>query len=59
MSRCLDVTVGHKNDPLSFPHFETIIVSVADAPRANGILVVMANADGGRLRNRCGTELIR
>jgi hypothetical protein len=59
MSRCLDVTVGHKNDPLLFPHFETIIVSVADALRPNEILVVIAIADGGRLQNRCGTEPIR
>ena len=31
-------------------------MSVADAPRSDEILVVMAIADGGRLRNRCGTE---
>jgi len=36
-----------------------ITVSVADAPRPDEILVVMAIADGGRLRNRCGTEPIR
>src|SRR5438128_9620788 len=34
-------------------------VTVADAPRPNEILVVMAIADGGRLRNLCGTEPIR
>jgi hypothetical protein len=34
-------------------------VSLADAPRPDGILVVMAIADGGRLHNRCGTEPIR
>jgi hypothetical protein len=41
------------------PHFDTITVSVADAPRPDEILVAMAIADGGRLRNRCGTEPIR
>jgi Amino acid synthesis len=41
------------------PHFDTITVSVADAPRPDEILVVMAIADGGRLRNRCGTDPIR
>jgi hypothetical protein len=55
----LDVPLGHKDDSWSFPHFDTITVSVADAPRQNEILVVMAIADGGRLRNRCGTEPIR
>jgi hypothetical protein len=55
----LDVPLGHKDDSWSFPHFDTITVSVADAPRPNEILVVMAIADGGRLRNRCGSEPIR
>ena len=55
----LDVPLGHKDDSWSFPHFDTITVSVADAPRPNEIVVVMAIADGGRLRNRCGTEPIR
>jgi Amino acid synthesis len=51
----VDVPLGHKDDSWSFPHFDTITVSVADAPRPDEILVVMAIADGGRLRNRCGT----
>jgi Amino acid synthesis len=49
----------HKDDSWSFPHFDTITVSVADAPRPDEILVVMVIADGGRPRNRCGTEPIR
>src|ERR1700722_8204494 len=55
----LDVPLGHKDDSWSFAHFDTITVSVADAPHPDEILVVMAIADGGRLRNRCGTEPIR
>jgi hypothetical protein len=55
----LDVPLGQKDDPWSFPHFDTITVSVVDAPRPNEILVIMAIADGGRLQNRCGTEPIR
>jgi hypothetical protein len=55
----LDVPLGHKDDSWSFPHFDTITISVADAPRPDEILVVMAIANGGRLRNRCGTEPIR
>jgi len=34
----------------SFPHFDTITVSVADAPQPDEILVMMALAGGGRLR---------
>jgi hypothetical protein len=55
----LDVPLGHKDDSWSFPHFDTITVFVADAPRPDEILVAMTIADGGRLRNRCGTEPIR
>ena len=50
----LDVPLGHKDDSWSFEHFDTITVSLADAPRSAEILVVMAIADGGRLDNRCG-----
>jgi Amino acid synthesis len=55
----LDVPLGHKDDSWSFPHFDTITVSVGDAPRPTEILVVIAIADGGRLQNRCGAEPIR
>jgi Amino acid synthesis len=55
----LDVPLGHKDDSWSFEHFDTITVMVADAPRPDEIVVVMAIADGGRLRNRCGSAPIR
>jgi hypothetical protein len=55
----LDVPLGHKDDSWSFPHFDTLTVSVADAPRPDEIVVVMAIADGGRLHNRCGSAPIR
>ncbi len=55
----LDVPLGHKDESWSFPHFDTITVSIADAPRPDEIVVVLAIADGGRLRHRCGTEPIR
>lgn len=50
----LDIPLGHKDDPWSFPHFDAVTISLADAPRPDEILVAMAVADGGRLRNRCG-----
>ncbi len=55
----IDVPLGHKDEPWSFEHFDTVTVSVADAPRPDEIVVVMAIADGGRLHNRCGTAPIR
>src|SRR5437016_7602414 len=55
----LDVPLGHKDDSWSFEHFDTVTVSVADAPRPDEIVIVMVIADGGRLANRCGTAPIR
>src|SRR5207245_3715327 len=55
----LDVPLGHKDDSWSFEHFDTVTVSVADAPRPDEIVIVMAIADGGRLNNRCGSAPIR
>jgi hypothetical protein len=54
----LDVPLGHKDEAWSFEHFDTVTVSVSDAPRPDEIVVVMAIADGGRLHNRCGTAPI-
>jgi hypothetical protein len=55
----LDVPLGHKDDVWSFAHFDTVTVSIADAPRPDEIVVIMAVADGGRLNNRCGTGPVR
>jgi Amino acid synthesis len=52
----LDLPLGHKDDPWSFPHFDTMTVTVADAPRPDEIVVALALADGGRLNNRCGEK---
>jgi hypothetical protein len=50
----LDVPLGHKDDPWSFDHFDTVTISVPDAPQPDEIIVVMAVADGGRPHARCG-----
>jgi hypothetical protein len=52
----LDVPLGHKDDPWSFDHFDTITVSMPDAPRPDEIVVVLAVSDGGRIHPRCGTS---
>jgi hypothetical protein len=51
----LDVPLSHKDDSWSFDHFDTVTVSMPDAPRPDEIVVIMAVADGGRLLPRCGT----
>lgn len=50
----IDVPLGHKDDPWSFDHFDTMTLSVPDAPRPDELLIAMAIADGGRPRPRCG-----
>jgi hypothetical protein len=50
----LDVPLSHKDDSCSFDHFDTITVSMPDAPRPDEIVVVLAVADGGRPHPRCG-----
>ena len=51
----IDVPLGHKDEAWSFDHFDTITVSVADAPRADEIVLCMAVADGGRPHPRVGS----
>jgi len=50
----IDVPLGHKDDVWSFDHFDTMTVSVSDAPRPEEIVVVVAVADGGRPHPRVG-----
>ena len=51
----LDVPLSHKDDSWSFDHFDTITVSMPDAPRPDEIVMVLVVADGGRPHPRCGT----
>jgi hypothetical protein len=51
----IDVPLSHKDDSWSFDHFDTITVSMPDAPKPDEILVVLTIADGGRPHPRCGT----
>ena len=50
----LDLPLGHKDNAWSFEHFETVTVSVADAPRPDEIVVAIGIADGGRVTPRVG-----
>jgi len=51
----IDVPLGHKDEAWSFNHFDTMVVSVPDAPLADEIVIIMAVADGGRVDPRCGS----
>jgi Amino acid synthesis len=48
----IDVPLGHKDDVWSFDQIDTIGVMVANAPRPDEIVVIVALADGGRPRPR-------
>jgi hypothetical protein len=50
----LDLPLGHKDNPWSFDHFETVTIAVPDAPRPDEIVVVIGIADGGRVNPRVG-----
>jgi hypothetical protein len=50
----IDVPLGNKDNMWSFDEIDTLTVSVADAPRPNEILVVIAVSDGGRPKPRIG-----
>jgi hypothetical protein len=50
----IDVPLGHKDAAFVRSHFDAIEVRVADAPRANEIVVVIAITDSGRPNPRVG-----
>ena len=50
----IDLPLGHKDDGWSFDHFDTMTVTVPDAPRPHEIVLAIAVADGGRPLARSG-----
>ena len=50
----IDVPLGHKDAAYVRSHFDAIEVQIADAPRANEILVAVAVTDSGRPLPRVG-----
>ncbi len=55
MGVAVDLPLGHKDEAWSFDHIDTMTVSVADAPRADEIVVCLGMADGPRVRARVGS----
>jgi hypothetical protein len=54
MGSVIDVPLGHRNAAYVRSHFDAMEVSVADAPRADEILVAVVVTDGGRPLPRVG-----
>ena len=53
----IDCPLHHKDDVWKFSHFDSVQVSVPDAPRADEIVVVLAISDSGRPFHRVGEDL--
>ena len=53
----IDCPVHHKDDAWTFSHFDSMAVSLPDAPRADEIVVVLALTDSGRPLHRVGEGL--
>lgn len=50
----IDCPLHHKEDIWTFSHFDAMEVSLADAPRADEIVVIIALTDSGRPLHRVG-----
>ena len=48
----MDVPLNHKDNVWSFDELDTLTVMIADAPRPDELVVILAIADGGRVRAR-------
>lgn len=53
----IDCPLHYKDDAWRFSHFDAMEVSVADAPRADEIVVVLALTVGGRPLHRVGEDI--
>jgi len=51
----IDLPLGHKDEAWSFDHFDTITVTIADAPRADEIVLCIGVSDGPRPHPRVGS----
>ncbi len=51
----IDLPLGHKDDPWSFDFIDTMTLSIADAPRADELILCVALSNGTRARPRVGS----
>jgi hypothetical protein len=54
----IDVPLAHKDEPWSFDHFDTVTVTISDAPLFDEIVLLMAVADASRPHSRVGSDPI-
>lgn len=54
----IDVPLGNKDDPWSFPEMDTFTVTLADAPRPREICVIVVVSSGTRPNARSGKTRI-
>jgi hypothetical protein len=50
----IDLPLGHKDEPWSFDHFDTMTLWLPDAPRADEVVLCIAVSDGPRANPRVG-----
>ena len=55
MGTAIDLPLGHKDNPWAFDYIDTMTLAVADAPRADEIVIIIALADGPRPHARVGS----
>lgn len=55
----IDLPLGHKDNPWSFDHFDTMTLNIPDAPKPDEIVLCLAYSDGGRPIPRCGKGPIK
>ncbi|MBM1221274.1 amino acid synthesis family protein [Ponticoccus sp. SC2-23] len=51
---CIDLPLGHKDEPWSFDHIDTMTLCVPDAPRTDEIVLCIGLSDGTRAHPRVG-----
>ena len=59
MGASIDLPLGHKDNPWSFDHFDTMTLCVPDGPAPDEIVMFLAYADGGRPIPRCGSGPVK
>jgi hypothetical protein len=50
----IDLPLGHKDEPWSFDHIDTMTLCLPDAPRADEIVLCIGMSDGTRAHPRVG-----
>lgn len=59
MGASIDLPLGHKDNPWSFDHFDTMTLCIPDGPAPDEIVMFLAYADRGRPIPRCGKGPIK